>query len=410
MIKYSRIQHLMSCFILVLFTTTSLSLAQESTSLDPKDDLNPIKVDWIGPFLDYTSLCYVNRKFTESLSTYPRLSINRVQYNVGLAPNCEEFSKVACSQASIQPSITVRHAWPPNWQRASCGKLVVIQPWEFGALPKEWVAQAPYVDEFWVPSNYVRDLYITSGVSPQKVIVVPNGVDTNAFNPNVKPMALATKKKFKFLFVGGTIWRKGPDLLLKAYLNTFTANDDVCLVIKDFGTKSVYSAQSCGKQIQEIKKNPNAAEILYIDEEISTDSLPGIYTACNCLAIPYRGEGFCLPALESLACGVPIIVTSGGATDDFVHDEFSFRIASKKVVDGTTVGAMPLAGNCWYLEPDVESLSKLMRYAYENPDELIKKGKLASSFVKENYSWKNSAEIAYQRILQLQCIHLNNTP
>ena len=48
-----------------------------------------------------------------------------------------------------------------------------------------------------------------------------------------------------FLFVGGTIARKGIDILLDAYTSQFTADDDVCLVIKDFGTDSFYKGQTC---------------------------------------------------------------------------------------------------------------------------------------------------------------------
>jgi len=63
---------------------------------------------------------------------------------------------------------------------------VVIQPWEFGFLPETWVAQARDVDEFWLPSEYVRRVYLDSGVPANKVFVVPNGVD--AGNSILRPL------------------------------------------------------------------------------------------------------------------------------------------------------------------------------------------------------------------------------
>jgi hypothetical protein len=150
----------------------------------------------------------------------------------------------------------VRHAWPPDWRRPQNGKLVVIQPWEFGSLPEQWLKDSASVDEFWVPSEYVRRVYVESGVPADKVKVVPNGVDLEKFQPQARPMKLATQKKFKFLFVGGTIFRKGPDLLLKAYLENFTAADDVCLVIKDFGGKTVYAGQTLNRKSAPRRRNP----------------------------------------------------------------------------------------------------------------------------------------------------------
>src|SRR5262249_13310332 len=143
------------------------------------------------------------------------------------------------------------------------------------------------VTEIWVPSEYVRRVYVDSGVPPAKVQVVPNGFNPEKFRPGVIPLSLATKKSFKFLFVGGTIHRKGPDLLLKAFLESFTAADDVCLVIKDFGGDTVYNGQTLQEQIRAAQSATNAPEIIYLADELTTDAMPGLYAACDCLVHPY---------------------------------------------------------------------------------------------------------------------------
>jgi glycosyltransferase involved in cell wall biosynthesis len=45
-----------------------------------------------------------------------------------------------------------------------------------------------------------------------------------------------------------------------------------------------------------------------------------LYNAADCYLSPYLAEGFNLPALESIACGTPVIVSKGGPTDDFTDD------------------------------------------------------------------------------------------
>jgi glycosyltransferase involved in cell wall biosynthesis/FMN phosphatase YigB (HAD superfamily)/tetratricopeptide (TPR) repeat protein len=361
----------------------------------------PATVDWIGSFLDHGSLSHVNRELTGALKNVSGIRLQRVGNGAPASPGFENLSREISAVASADAAITVRHAWPPNWQRPASGKLAVIQPWEFGSLPQDWVRRARDVDEFWLPSEYVRQVYIESGVPAEKVFVVPNGIDPEKFQPSAVPLKLATQKKFKFLFVGGTIGRKGPDLLLKAYLQNFTAADDVCLVIKDFGGKSVYSGQTFEAQIRVAQALPNAPEILYLNEELPPEQLPGLYTACDCLVMPYRGEGFGLPALEAMACGLPLIVTAGGSTDDFVRDEFAWQIPAVKKVFGSEVSSMKLAGDGWLLEPDLAALGEMMRHAFAHPGEARERGRLASLHARQNWSWQNSAAIAAQRIRAL---------
>ncbi|HXG49186.1 MAG TPA: glycosyltransferase, partial [Methylomirabilota bacterium] len=199
-----------------------------------------VSVAWEGSFLDLGSLSHVNRELTRALMRHPRVRLTCVGRNLiprevaGLS-EIQAAARQLRAQSDKDTQVTVRHAWPPDWRKPRHGEWVLLQPWEFGALPADWVRGLEQVREAWVPSEFVRRCYIESGVDPGKVHVVPNGIDPERFRPDVPPRRLATEKKFKFLFVGGTIPRKGPDVLLRAYLESFTADDDVCLVIKDFG-------------------------------------------------------------------------------------------------------------------------------------------------------------------------------
>jgi glycosyltransferase involved in cell wall biosynthesis len=386
----------------VKIVPASRSLLLKTASADTAKPVNePVKVDWIGSFLDHGSLSHVNRELTDAVNVFSDFQVSRISKGSLPSPAFEVQARNLRTTPSPDAAVTVRHAWPPDWKRPLNGKLAVIQPWEFGMLPETWVRQACDVDEFWVPSNFVHDCYLASGIPAQKVFVVPNGVDAEKFHPQAAPAKLSTQKKFKFLFVGGTIGRKGPDLLLKAYLQNFTAADDVCLVIKDFGGKSFYAGQTFESQIRVAQSLPDAPEILYLNEELPPESLPGLYTACDCFVLPYRGEGFGLPVLEAMACGRPVIVTAGGAVDDFVRDEFAWRIPATRKSIGNEVGGMKLAGNGWLLEPDPFVLGKDMRYAFANPDEARERGILASHHAHQFFSWKNSASIAARRIREL---------
>src|SRR5438067_4789513 len=146
----------------------------------------------------------------------------------------------------------------------------MIQPWEFGGIPREWVApMRDRVDEIWVPSSWVRECYITSGIPADKVVVIPNGVDLETYSPDGPKYPLRTRKKFKFLFVCGTIGRKGIDVLVETYLSTFTAADDVCLVIKAVGTRTAYAGSSIERELTRFSAILGIAEIEFIAEDLS---------------------------------------------------------------------------------------------------------------------------------------------
>ena len=51
----------------------------------------------------------------------------------------------------------------------------------------------------------------------------------------------------------------------------------------------------------------------YIDRILSETEMAGLYAACDCLVHPFRGEGFALPIVEAMACGLPVIVTGARA-------------------------------------------------------------------------------------------------
>src|SRR5262249_2135899 len=153
---------------------------------------------------------------------------------------------------------------------------------------------------------------VASGVPEDRVVVVPNGVDPDRFRPGLAPLALSTSKRVKLLFVGGTIPRKGFDVLLDAYRRAFTRADDVCLVVKDMGVGTFYQNQTAGERIHAMQGDPNAPEVLYLTDDLPEDDLPRLYSSCDALVHPYRGEGFGLPVLEAMACGLPVVVTAGG--------------------------------------------------------------------------------------------------
>lgn len=364
--------------------------------------MKSIAVRWEGLQFVHHSMALINRELCLRLiDAGCELSIIKYipeEFGPDADPRFPKIARRELAPLSRPADIHVRHHFSPDFTPPPEGRWVIIQPWEYGRLPEDWVGpMSRLVDEIWVPSRHVLKSYVASGVPADRVHVVPNGVNAEIFNPSPPPYPLATEKKFKFLFVGGTIWRKGVDILLKAYRHAFGRDDDVVLVIKEMGQDKFYRGQGFGETIANFSLDREAPEILYITDTLDEASMPGLYRACNCLVHPYRGEGFALPVLEAMACGLPVIVTKGGATDDFCSEETASLIPAS--VRGFTHTKERLAGGVgWVLEPDVESLTKLLRYAVSHERELQLKADLALERIKTFYTWDKVAETVLTRM------------
>jgi glycosyltransferase involved in cell wall biosynthesis len=368
----------------------------------------PPRVLWCGDFFNYHSLALVNRELCRHLLEFEcELSgepLNPPDFSVDEDP-ARLDALARCSQASLSgpPDVMIHHGWPePKFRPPGVPTWIVIQPWEYGFVPRIWVEGfTALADEIWGPSHYVRQCYIDSGVPPEKVVVIPNGVDTERFRPDVPPLPLQTDKSFKFLFVGGTIWRKGIDLLLKAYLLAFRANDDVCLVLKDVGAQTLYQDNQTRRLLDALRSSPHCAEVLELEGFLPDAQIPALYTACDCLVHPYRGEGFGLPIAEAMASGRPVIVTAGGASDDFCTDETAIRVESR-IHEGVPrdFDAYEPIREPWVLEPDTKQLAAWMRHVYEHREEAQALGQAARAHIRAHFTWRHAAEKAYARLCQ----------
>jgi hypothetical protein len=101
-----------------------------------------------------------------------------------LAMNSFAERKAAMNRSTI---VHVRHAWPPVMKPPVRGKWVLMQPWEFGSLPKAWLPMFRQVDEVWVYSRYVRGCYLEAEVPRDKIHVVPLGAAPEILRPGLEP-------------------------------------------------------------------------------------------------------------------------------------------------------------------------------------------------------------------------------
>jgi glycosyltransferase involved in cell wall biosynthesis len=365
-----------------------------------------VPVAWEGSQFVYHSLAHVNREVCRELIASEQVELRvvpyeRHQFDASADPRLRPVEQRILAPLRRPPAVHVRHQWPPNFTPPADGAWVMIQPWEFGGLPAEWVApMRDQVDEIWVPSSWVRDCYIRSGVPGDKVAVIPNGVDLNLYRPDGPRYPLKTRKRFKFLFVGGPIMRKGIDVLLETYTETFTDQDDVCLVLKTLGSTSFYGGSGVEQALDRIRALPNSPAIEHISPDLTDAEVASLYRASDALVHPYRGEGFGMPIAEAMASGLPVIVTGDGAALDFCDVSNGYLIPARRVGFIEPNLPPPAAPGYWLAAPDPAALGQLMRRAVEEPEVGREMGRHGRARMRD-YDWSCVSGMVLERLKTL---------
>jgi len=250
------------------------------------------------------------------------------------------------------------------------------------------------------PSRWSAEGFYKVGFSPEQVAIVPYGVDSALFRPMPELRAAVraalgiAEREFVFLSVGAMTGNKGTDLILRAFAEVKRLHPRVRLVLKGmdplFDSKDFLSRAMMG--LSERDRSGLGDRLVYLGQALSFARMAALYQAADAYVSPYRAEGFNMPVLEAAACGLPLICTRGGATDDFVTDAFARRIESRTV----SVEVEDQLG--LRLEPDLGHLIELMTSAVGDEDWRRAASRAGPPHVRASFSWDAVAERLLRRL------------
>jgi glycosyltransferase involved in cell wall biosynthesis len=201
--------------------------------------------------------------------------------------------------------------------------------------------------------------------------------------------------------MGLPIVRKGLDLLLSAYISEFSNTDDVALIVKTREWNQSY-IEECDKSARRLKSEKSQPEILYVQETILPDEVPGFFTACDCYVSPTRGESFGQTIIQAMACGLPVLVTRWGGPVDYCNSRNSYLLDYEFSPAYNELEEFTLPENALWAEPDREQLKYYLRYVYEHPEEARKVGSQAHRDIMAHWTWDDAAQKAVKAIRDLE--------
>jgi len=156
--------------------------------------------------------------------------------------------------------------------------------------------------------------------------------------------------------------------MLEAYTRSFTAADDVCLVVKDMGVGTFYRGQTAEQRIAQLRKQLGAPEIEYIDQALDEDAMAGLYTPATAWCSPSGARVSGCPSPKPWRAGCRD-VTGYGPALDFCTDSNACLVPRGMVrFPEKKIGTEPTVDFPWLAEPDW-SYCRLAAYVVEHPTE-----------------------------------------
>ncbi|MBX2966282.1 MAG: glycosyltransferase family 4 protein [Cyclobacteriaceae bacterium] len=160
-------------------------------------------------------------------------------------------------------------------------------------------------------SQYEKDRIVKRlNIPESKVHVIHNGINSRFKKNNDKFILESFIQKYSLpekyiLFIGNNSYRKNPERVLQAYTQYYNRNKSNTLALVTPGLSRDFVDQSLRTLKQEHLRNH-----IYTPGYIDSDDLPLLYSCSTIFLFPSLSEGFGMPVLEAMACGVPVITSN----------------------------------------------------------------------------------------------------
>lgn len=184
-------------------------------------------------------------------------------------------------------------------------------------FPPSWYdtlnAAITTADAVFCYSEWMRKSLIENQVEESKIRVTPLGVDVNFWRPESQ-----SKGKFRVGFAGQLQLIKGLQYLFEAWKELDYGSLAELLVV---GSKPGYIMDgrkfwACEKVFAHYLELPN---VIY-KGHFNRVSLRSFYSSLDVLVAPSLEDGWCMVAVEAMACGTPVVVTTATGMAQIIED------------------------------------------------------------------------------------------
>jgi len=316
---------------------------------------DPINLlEWMG-----VSTMGFPEPFTFGIRAYRALShmldsFDIVHDNQSLSYGVWAMGKRIPTIATIHHPITVDRDLAVKSVRAFWKKIKHLRWHSFLRMQKTVSRTFPHI--ITVSESAKKDIAKDFNIPPKKFTVVPNGINTELFHPIPE---IERQKNRLIVTNSADIPLKGLYYLLQS-VSQIAEKQPVKLVV-------IGSPKKNGG-IENLIRNLGIGHLIHFTGRIGHDAFVRQYAKASVAVVPSIYEGFGLPAGEAMACGVPVVSTTGGALPEVVGD----------------AGVLVPPANHHALTGAILDL-------LSNPGKASRIGRAGYRRIQDHFTWKNAA-------------------
>jgi len=300
-----------------------------------------------------------------SLRAWSHLRKRRGDFDLVHDNQCLGYGLLALEREGLPVIATIHHpitvdrrlemTHAPTWYR----KLTLARWYSFTRMQTRVARRLHRVVT--VSESSFNDIVHDHQVDPSRMAIVPVGVDVEIFRPlpEVAPVPgrLVTT-------ASADVTMKGLRYLLEALAKMRTERDDAHLV--------VIGKRKPGGRSDETIRRLGLEDAVEFVSGVPEERIIELYAEAQLAVVPSLYEGFSLPAIEAMACGTPLVATSGGALPEVVGR------------DGETALVVPPG--------DSGALAAKILWALDQPGLRDTVGRAGRQRVVDQWSWRHTAE------------------
>ncbi|MCU0780280.1 MAG: glycosyltransferase family 4 protein [Akkermansiaceae bacterium] len=219
-------------------------------------------------------------------------------------------------------------------------------------------------------SPHMREMALRGGAAPERVAVIPNGIDPAEIGLDEGIPALPPRKsggRLELLYVGRLSVEKGVDVLLAA-----------CALLAGQGVHFRLRIAGGGPDEHRMRSRMAESKLDALVEflgPVPRLQLGVLYRSADVVCVPSRSDTLPTVVLEAMVAGVAVVGTKVGGIPSMVRD-------------GETGWVAPPA--------DPEAMARLLQEIATEPETLIEMGRAARRVALRDFSWRSIGErLAY---------------
>jgi glycosyltransferase involved in cell wall biosynthesis len=262
--------------------------------------------------------------------------------------------------------------------------------WELSDIAPIHECGLSLVQEIWVATEYLRDVYRKRVSVPVQVMgqAIESAAPDSRFDRSRFNLPQST---YMFLFsfdAGSVVERKNPLACVRAFRQAFpAATESAALVLKTRNLEGMPTDRDRDhwRQVTEIAAGDSRIHIL--DATMTGAELTGLLATCDCYLSLHRSEGFGYGPADAMALGKPVITTGYSGVIDFCTDATALLV--DYALERVPSGAYPYTDDSreyYWASPDIDAAAFQMRKLYADPRLGERLGKSGRQLIRERYS------------------------